>query len=360
LSTRRAGRIASASLVVVAHRSAACLPTAIEGFRSQAASCGLAAEVVVVEQSEDEEQLHAAETCRPDRLLALPNRGFAAGVNAGTRVATGEVQVVANPDVALRAGALAALIEALESGWEIVGPQFVLGDFLLPAADRQTPPAELARQVACRWPRLGRAVLAREARHWCRVWEAHAPQAQQALSGALLAYRRETARRVGPWEEGYFLYFEEMDWLHRARQGGTAIALVPSARAEHNWGHAADPTRFAGRFHRSRRRYYRRTYPILGRLVARRQPPARAVELEPWSVEAASQLPAGVWWLLASDAGGLPSAGTRLGADRLPAAVAGFLALRPGFPDPVLSAFAADRGGLLGRWAWHGGRGGRC
>jgi GT2 family glycosyltransferase len=41
---------------------------------------------------------------------------------------------------------------------------------------------------------------------------------------------------VGPWDESYFLYSEEVDFAWRVRQAGYPIDFVPAARAMHEEG----------------------------------------------------------------------------------------------------------------------------
>ena len=71
--------------------------------------------------------------------------------------------------------------------------------------------------------------------------------------------RRASAHR--PFDEGFKLYFEETDWLERARRGGLRGCLVSSARAVHfyNQSAAQEPTARAW-FAESARRFERRYY----------------------------------------------------------------------------------------------------
>ena len=235
------------SLVLVAHRSTAVLPGAVGAFRREAADLRLAVQVVVVEQSEDAGEAERAAASSPDVLLVRPNRGYAAGVNAGIAVASGRLLLVGNPDVELRAGALRPLLAALDRDCDVAGPQLELAEVLFPPADRQTPLAELRRRRAGRSRGAWERHLGRELRDWDRVWRARTPTLVPALSGALLAFPSALAARLGPWDEEYFLYFEETDWLRRARRSGARLAVVPDARALHRWGHSAPPEEWENR-----------------------------------------------------------------------------------------------------------------
>ena len=51
--------------------------------------------------------------------------------------------------------------------------------------------------------------------------------------GAALMMRWETFQQVGPLDEGFFMYCEEIDWCLRVKRAGWAIYCVPQARVVH-------------------------------------------------------------------------------------------------------------------------------
>ena len=332
------------SLVLVAHRSSEVLPAAVGSFRREAAALGLAAEVVVVEHSEDAAEAERAAASSPDVLLVRPNRGYAAGVNAGIAAARGAVLVVSNPDVELLAGSLRPLLAALEGDCDVAGPQLRLATVLFPPAEPQTPMAELRRRLAGRSRRAWERHLRRELREWDRVWGAATPLAVPALSGALLVFRHELFARLGPWDEEYFLYFEETDWLRRARARGARLALVPRAAAVHRWGHSAPPDAWESRFAASQRRFYRKSYGWRGGAVlhaARRLP--RSLSWQPDVADRADR------WLLSPSPAGFPAALVEPGIAVEDAARA--FCAASGRGTVTLVGVGAD-GALLGPYAW--------
>ncbi len=52
-------------------------------------------------------------------------------------------------------------------------------------------------------------------------------------SGCSLFCSAETARRIGPMEESYFLYLEDVDWCLSARRQGIPVYYAPAARIYH-------------------------------------------------------------------------------------------------------------------------------
>lgn len=337
------------SLVLVCYRSSGVAPAAVSSFRREIAAAGLAGEVVLVDHSESPAEVAALRELAPDHLVVQDNRGYAAGINSGARAARGQVLVVGNPDIAFGEGSLPRLAEALGQGFDIVGPQLVAGPWLYPPSDLQRPGALVRQWWAGRSPRRWWRAMRGEVRRWVRVWQATTPVAVCFLAGALLAFSRQTWEAAGPWDEGYFLYFEETDWLLRAARQGMRAGLVPRARVTHLWGHAADPGDLADVALGSRERYLTRSFGVCGRLAARLMAPS--------SMPAPSSLPAhevgegrNVLWLLSPSP--LGTAALLFGGEGQPrerdiAFMAG--RARQSVRFFLLAADAAS-GEMLGRW----------
>lgn len=336
------------SLVLVCHRSSSYVGRAIERFRWEARTLGVRQEVVVVDHSEDPEEVQALRAAAPDTLIVQTNKGYAAGVNRGIGEAQGDILLVGNPDVELEAGALEALLAGLET-YPIVGPQFKLGSLLFPPMEPQLPGAELLRWLANISLRLRRKAMFQESLRAVRVWEASEPVRMPFLRGALLAFHRETFTRLGPWEEDYFLYFEETDWLLRATRRGLACALVPAARAQHRWGASAVPSAHAAFMVSSRRLYYRRNFGCYGRLVA--SLPLLCAEFPPEPVPDSLGPQEEVWWLVSPNPHGIPAFGVK-GSGVFPESIAGQSFSFDRHPRTFLVAALKADGELEGPWRW--------
>ena len=66
--------------------------------------------------------------------------------------------------------------------------------------------------------------------------------ARDWLAGACMLVRRDVFTRVGPFDEGYFLYFEELDFFRRARALGVATWCEPRSRVVHLVGQSTGVT----------------------------------------------------------------------------------------------------------------------
>jgi len=344
------------SLVVVCHHSSPVLAQCVESFRHEAAAAGVEAEVVAVEHSEDAAEFARVETVGVDRLLERPNRGYAAGLNAGAEEATGNILLLANPDIRFFSGSLSALLDGISQGFDVVGPQFVWddgGQVLLPAAEDPSPRAELARAIRRQSRPVWSATLSKTLDETLRQWTTVETLSVAALRGALLTVTSETLSRFGPFNEGYFLYYEETEWLWRARRHGARLGLAGSAKVQHRWGHSTRRSSDAAeREELSRRRFLARNYGGLWRRILRasrgssRHAPINVIHLDDSAVvpEAESHL-----WLASPFPHLVPAMGT-VHSRAMPSAFIDFCRT---WRWIVASAVRSDDGWhIAGAWTW--------
>ncbi len=246
----------------------------VASFKRAGEEASVETEVVAVEQSEDEEEERAVAAMGVDRMVVRPNAGYAAGLNTGMKEAAGEVVLLANPDIRFAGGSLGPLLDALCGGYDVVGPQFVwddAGEILFPPAEDPAPSAELRRTMRARWQWRWRSDLAASLEGLWRVWGASGPVAVPNLRGPLLVVNRVAADAFGPFDEDYFLYYEETEWLWRARRSGARFGLVGNSRVTHQWGHSTARREDRDEVEvRSRERFFMRNYPMAWRWVLRR------------------------------------------------------------------------------------------
>jgi hypothetical protein len=161
-------------------------------------------------------------------LLALPvNLGYAGGVNAGTRWAQESWHPhafwILNNDLVAQRGALRALVAASEQ----VPDAGLCGSVLLEWDDPSQ--VQAVGGVYCRWLGVGRHVT-RLPRPCGISLDMDYPV------GASLYVTQAYIDRVGLMEEGYFLYYEEMDWVERGRRRGFRPVIALDSRLRHKEG----------------------------------------------------------------------------------------------------------------------------
>jgi GT2 family glycosyltransferase len=187
------------------------------------------------------------------------NRGFAAANNVAIREGTAPHVLVLNPDTELRAGTVQTLVELLESRPEvgIAGCRLEREDGSFDHASRRSFPTVLGAlgHFSGIGRRLDRGPLA----------QYRAPGVERgpvdAVNGAFMLIRRAALDEVGLFDEGYWMYMEDLDLCYRFRQAGWTTWYEPSVTALHVKHGTSGPrrsARLALAFHLGMWRFYRR------------------------------------------------------------------------------------------------------
>lgn len=172
---------------------------------------------------------HASHDGTVEALAGLPgvtvdrhdaNPGFAAGVNALVQRSTAPWFLALNSDAVPQPGALKRLVAALEDDARaaVVSPA-------LRRPDGGAEPAGLP------FPSLRRAAAA--------VVRPHAPEqptgrtAVDWVVGAAMLFRRPALDAVGPLDERFHMYAEDLEWCWRARRQGWSVLVEPAAVVVH-------------------------------------------------------------------------------------------------------------------------------
>ncbi|MFN8424389.1 MAG: glycosyltransferase family 2 protein, partial [Anaerolineae bacterium] len=122
-------------------------------------------------------------------------------------------------------------------------------------------------------PRLTDTAL--NGRYPRRRYDQGRPFAVDTVLGACMLVRGAALRAVGPLDEGFFMYCEEIDWCRRFRRAGWHVLCAPAAVVLHHGGASSGQFRSAAFVHlwRSRLRYFakhlRPAHAALVRAIAR-------------------------------------------------------------------------------------------
>ena len=245
-------------------------------------------EVVVVDNASSDESLAQLNMRFPDevRLRTIRNSrnlGFAVACNQGAAAAKGDDVMFLNPDCVLDANAVSRLHEVLKSPSEGRSEVGMVGGLLMNPDGTEQGGGR--RAIPTPWRSFVRAfALSRLANYFPRLFfDFHlhnqplpeSPVEVEAISGACMLVRRQAMTEVGPWDEGYFLHCEDLDWCMRFRQKGYRIMFVPDARITHALGVCGRARPIFVEWHKHKgmmrfyRKFFRRQYPgILMGLVA--------------------------------------------------------------------------------------------
>lgn len=254
---------ARAAIVTVSYNSGDVLPAFLASV--PAASTDVVPVVVADNDSADADALRAVTEAAGARFLALgENRGYGGAVNRAVATLDPAVRwvLVSNPDVVLEPGALDRLVATAESdpGIGATGPR------LLEPTGEVYPSARLVPSLRTG---LGHAVFANvwPGNPWTRRYRQDGEHDGQRdagwLSGACVLVRRDVLDRLGGFDEGYFMYFEDVDLGWRIGRLGLRNVYEPAATATHIGGTATQGSseRMRRAHHESAYRFLARKYP---------------------------------------------------------------------------------------------------
>lgn len=163
---------------------------------------------------------------------------------------------VLNPDTEVMPGGIEALVAEIRAhpGCGAVGSQLVApGGAIVPSAFR-FPSAGREFVASARSEAVGRLL-------GIAPTVADAVQSAEVdwVSGASVMFRSDALREVGLFDDGFFLYFEEVELMHRLKAKGWGVRQVPESRVVHIEGASTGGPAARAQprtWYESRRRYF--------------------------------------------------------------------------------------------------------
>lgn len=248
------------SILIVTHNSRSdiirCL-TSIAGH-----CCSVRSEVIVADNaSMDGTADEIASHCPQVVLLRLAeNAGFARANNLAFARSRGRHVLLLNPDTWVDSDLCFALVNFLDTHPHAAAcaPRVLLPDGQVqPGSVRALPSLALLS-----YEQFGLSRIFPHSRHfgayrmswWPHDDERPVPQP----TGACLALRREVFTRVGGFDEGYFMYYEDVDLSKKLQQHGYETFYVPQANVYHAGGQSGGQAAIKNfvEEHRSMYRYF--------------------------------------------------------------------------------------------------------
>ena len=250
------------SVITVTHNHAEfigrCLTTLVPEVEA------IGGEVIAIDNLSDDESAKIIRQFPTVKLVVnSERRGFSANNNYGMAIAQGRYILLLNPDTEVLPGALSTLIAFMDAHPQV---GMCAAQLLFPDGSIQPSPR--------RFPTVGSAIARRtpirhflknsqfNRRHLMLDVNHSKPFAVDWLLGACMFIRREVLETVGPLDEGFFLYVEDIDWAQRMHRAGWEIFYVPTAKiihhhlavsdkklfSRHMWLHLKSMWRYARRY----------------------------------------------------------------------------------------------------------------
>ena len=229
-------------------------------------------EIIVVDNASDDfdEAIFCAEFPEVKLIRNTENAGYARGNNQALEIAAGDYILLLNPDTEVTENAIEALLTFMEGHKRAAaaGAKLIRPNGAIDRSVRSFPyPGPIAweflglSRLFPRNPRLGAY------RMTCFTYDRVA-EVDQPMGSALIL-NKAAIRDVGEMDEAFPIFFNEVDWLYRAKQKGWQAYFVPYAVVIH---HGAASTgqvkrrKMAKESHKSLLRFYAKHFK--GRISA--------------------------------------------------------------------------------------------
>jgi len=226
-------------------------------------------EVIVVDSASSDDSTEMVEKEFPwARLIKSDqNLGYPRGNNVGILASCGRNILILNPDTVILDDALAVMSDYLDNHIDVgaLGPQLLNADGSIQSSRRRFP-SLMTGLLESTWledvapQRIMRSYYAKDM-----------PDDQENdvdwVTGACLMVPRRIIDQVGLFDEGYFMYSEELDWCRRISEAGWRIVYLPQAKIIHHVGKSSEQavtTRHIN-FQQAKLRYFRKHH---GRIAA--------------------------------------------------------------------------------------------
>lgn len=253
-------------VIVVSHGAADLLRRCLASLREHPAS--VPTRVTVVDSGSPDDTPAMVEEEFPEvRLIRQDNIGFSAANNIALQevAAPGgaRLALLLNPDTEVHEGAIDAGIRRIDADPAIgmVGIRLVTESGELDHACKRSFPTPLSAMA--HFSGIGRLPGAPAALSQYRATDLGEFEAGpvDAVNGAFMLVRRDALAEVGPLDDGYWLYMEDLDWCRRFHDAGWKVFYEPAGTTLHVKG-GSSPERRRPRqeiaFHRGMGRFYRR------------------------------------------------------------------------------------------------------
>ena len=173
------------------------------------------------------------------RVVEEENRGLAAGWNRGIAETDAEHVLVLNADAWLVEDALSRLLSVADAHPRaaVVGPRLQNGDGTLQRSVRGYP---TLWRLATEYLYLRKLAPGSRALNafYGAGFDHESEREVEWVMGACFLLRRRAYAGVGPFDERFFLFCEEVVWMRRAADAGWSVVFTPEARCVHVGGAA--------------------------------------------------------------------------------------------------------------------------
>lgn len=234
------------SVVIVNYNVCYFLEQALLSVRRAVEKLGQPVEVFVVDNNSADGSVAMVRARFPEVVLIAnqDNPGFSKANNQALRLATGEYQLLLNPDTVVEEDTFRACCDFMDAHPDCGG----LGVKMLDGQGKFLPESKrgLPTPAVAFYKMFGLASLFPKSRTFGRYHLGFLDNEQtheiEVLSGAFMLMRKAALDQVGLLDEDYFMYGEDIDLSYRLTLGGWKNYYYPGTRIIHYKGESTKRT----------------------------------------------------------------------------------------------------------------------
>ncbi len=199
-------------------------------------------EIIVVDNASTDGTTDAVKGVFPDVELVInkDNRGFAAANNVGIQKSRGQYILFLNPDTIVHPQSLDTLVKFMDENEDVgaCGAKLLNLDGSLQDSVRCIPSFRSALHRHTAFKYIG--IFKGNYKKWAMKEHDCSKQMDvDQVMGAALMTRKSVIEQVGPMDEEFFMYYEEVDLCYRIKKAGWRIVYVPESEVTHLGGRSA-------------------------------------------------------------------------------------------------------------------------
>ncbi|HEY5159828.1 MAG TPA: glycosyltransferase family 2 protein [Gaiellaceae bacterium] len=249
-------------VVIVAYRSQELLRDCLSSLRAFPPARGAHIWVVDNASGDGTAEMVSREFPEVELIASTENLGFSRANNLAIKRGKAPYVLALNPDTRITEGVLDQLLELMESNAKIgiSGCRLELPDGTFDHAARRSFPTPIG--ALAHFTGVGRSRRAP-----AKLAQYRAPTVESgpvdAVNGAFMLMRRKALDEVGLFDEGYWMYMEDLDLCYRFAQAGWLTWYDPDANVIHIKAGSSGQyrsLRLNYAFHYGMFRFYRKHY----------------------------------------------------------------------------------------------------
>lgn len=236
------------SIIITHHKTPILLKLCLKAIKENITDINY--ELIITDCEADNKNNNLIKGLFPDAKIVSfsENVGYAKIVNTGINLSKGDYILILNADIITTKDAVSKMIDFINQNDKIgiIGPQLLSFKNTYQDSCFRFPTFKtiIARRTFLGRTRWGRNKVSQFAVQNNRF----EPKEVDWLQGSAMLVRKEAIKKVGLWDERFFMYFEDTDWCRRFWQRDYKVFYLPTARMYHyygrqskKWGEFLDP-----------------------------------------------------------------------------------------------------------------------